>query len=58
MSEKKQSNSDKSDGRQECQLWLRKQQPGRGQQQKKKDPKRFRSWNLVLTTTLLNLKKH
>jgi hypothetical protein len=38
MSDKKQSNSDKSDGRQERWPWLCKQQPGRGQQQKKKYP--------------------
>jgi len=38
MSDKKQANSKKSEGRHERRPWLRKQQPGRGQQQKKKDP--------------------
>jgi hypothetical protein len=40
MRDKKQANSEKSEGRQEHRPWLRKQQPGRGQQQQqKKDPK-------------------
>jgi len=39
MSEKKQTSSDKSESKQERRPWLRKQQPGRGQQPKKKDPK-------------------
>jgi hypothetical protein len=38
MSEKKQTSSDKSENKQERRPWLRKQQPGRGQQPKKKDP--------------------
>jgi len=38
MSEKKQTSSDKSESKQERRPWLRKQQPGRGQQPKKKDP--------------------
>jgi len=39
MSEKKQTSSDNSDNKQERRPWLRKQQPGRGQQLQKKDPK-------------------
>lgn len=38
MSDKKQQNTEKSEGRQEQWPWLWKQQTGRGQQQKKKDP--------------------
>jgi len=38
MSDKKKSSSEKSENWQEHHPWLRKQQPDRGQQQKKKDP--------------------